>query len=271
VRPQPSSAGTPRTIAEAHAIGFREIADLNGLEPDSQVPKGTRIKLPPNNEFPQGRTVKIFSDNQTVPKIADEFQVGAMMLAELNGLDYEYDADTNTVKLVVDGDDVPGLLPGEELELPDGAVLIVSPGDTIEAIAETHNVSPTELKRLNPDYLASLADDELIPAERTLVLPANPTWVAQAGDTYELIASLHGIEPAELVAENQGIDLQGTPTVGQVVQLPDDVEYTIQLNDTLAMAASRHQTTADELARLNELDEGPMTRSTPPWSSCCRR
>ncbi|MEX0783005.1 MAG: LysM peptidoglycan-binding domain-containing protein [Dehalococcoidia bacterium] len=254
----PAAVGgdTLATIAEAHGVGYQEVADLNGLEPTSAIPSDARIELPPNREFPNGRTVKILSDNSSVEMVTNDFEVGAMLIADLNGLEYEYDADTNQLTLQIDGDDVPGLLPGEELELPDGATYIVRAEDTLDLIAETHGLSASEIRSLNQDVLTGLADDDPIPHERTLELPASPVWNAALGDTIGLIASLHGIEDADVLAANPDVDPEADLVDGQLITLPAGATYVIQAGDTLQSAAIRHNIGEEELAQLNDLEPG---------------
>ncbi len=243
---------TLQTIAVGHKIGPDMVAELNGLEPTSEVAEDTRIQLPPNNAFPNGRTVRVLSDNQTVEDVANEFWVGAIAIAELNGIDYDLDPDSNDLFILVDGEQVPGLLPGDGLALPEGAVYVVQAENTVDSIAETHGISASALRSLNEDTLEGLADDEAIPHERTLVLPPNPVWEVSAGETYTVIATLHGIEEEDLLAINEGLDAEIEPAAGQRIELPEDATYIVQDGDTLESVADSHAITAEELVSFND-------------------
>lgn len=248
------SGDTLSTIAQAHGIGYKEVADLNGLQPNSRIEQGARVKLPASKEFPGGRTVKILNDNATVKKVTDDFQVGAMIIADLNNIDYDIDADTNALTIKVDGRNVTGLEPGQELALPEGATYLVRAGDTIESIAEIHGVSASEVERLNSDLLGELEADEDIPHERRLELPSSPVYVTRQGDSYGVIATQHGLTPEELKSSNPDIDPAATPPIGQELKLPSGTVYIIQKGDTLETVAAKHRTSREDLARLNNID-----------------
>lgn len=252
------SGDTLSTIAEAHGIGYREFAELNGLDVGAAIDHGESVTIPANANYDE-RTVKILKDNQDVEKVANSYFVGAALIADLNGLNYAIDYQAQTFTLLDDqGDPLTGLLPGEELEFPEGAVYIVRAGDTIDSIAEVHNVSASQLRQLNDDILGDLENEDPIDAERKLVLPPSPVYIARGGDTYGTIASQHGVELEDLEAENPGINTDEPPPIGQEVRLPAGSRYTIQRGDTLEAAASEHGTDAAELARLNGLDPNEL-------------
>jgi LysM repeat protein/mono/diheme cytochrome c family protein len=245
------SGDTLDTIARQHFIGPRELAALNNIPLDEPVRRGARILLP------DGRRVEIFAAEVSVQRIAEDNHVGAILLAEHNNLAYRYDRDRNQVILLVDGREVPGLLPGDTLSLPDNAVYIVRAGDTPQSIAELHGITVSDLRNRNPrnqDLQQAGAQDEL-EFQRSLALPPNAVAIVQVGQALPGIALTHGLEVAELAALNN-IPATATVAPGTRLQLPANTRYRLQIGDTLDAVARAHNTTADELRRLNNIEPG---------------
>jgi plastocyanin/LysM repeat protein len=178
-----------------------------------------------------------------------------MILADLNQIPYGYDEDEGTFTIGGKPDvseDGVGLLPGAELQLPEGAVYVLRPGDTVDYIAEIHAASPDEVVDLNSDDVVDDDTSAELDAGAKLQLPENPTYVVQEGDTAASIAEQHGIEQSAL----EGADL----AVGSTIELPGAEQYTIQAEDTLATVAIRHGMQESELASLNGLEPNTPIR-----------
>lgn len=258
---------TLSNIAKAHNIGPRELFEYNQQRnrlkfQEGQAPginafleRGSKIILLPNKTDPDGHEYQIRQDNETIAKIADSQSVGAAIIADLNNLDYEINYKRSSFHLKENGREVAGLFPGTELKLPQGATYTITAGDTLRAIAERHNVSVADLRRLNPNtFPTSVGEEDELEAVRTLELGANPRVFAAEGDTYATIAAAHGIEdPAELARLNNGQVGDILPG-GKVVNLPAGAEYRIQPGDTIASVAQKHGLQPADLARTNNLD-----------------
>ena len=247
-------------IASAHGIGGPQVAALNGLESaDSPISKGTRIRLP------DGRTVRAI-DNDTPKKLADRENVGASLIAELNGLPYALDEDGNFY-LPYSGDEArlmlnpaadniaTGLLPGQTLRLPEGARYLVRAGDTLATIAEQHGITPNSLRSNNPlviTILGEIADDTVLTGARQLLLPDGTTYIAQAGDTLLSIADAHNL-PVLALAQDNGLEEDAALLTGDEITLRDGTRYIVQFGDTVASIASSHGLDESTLRSLNEI------------------
>ncbi|MDR6218269.1 LysM peptidoglycan-binding domain-containing protein [Deinococcus soli (ex Cha et al. 2016)] len=164
--------------------------------------------------------------------------------------------------------DVPVLraAPGAE---PGGATYTVQSGDTLSGIAAAHGTSVAELQRLN-----ALRGVEITRGQ-TLRLPAAPvtdaprpsTYTVQSGDTLSGIALAHGTSVPELqrlnalsgadIARGQTLRLRADPAAreaGGADPTPDrTASYTVRAGDTLAVIATRLNTTPQVLTSLNAL------------------
>ena len=244
------------TIAKAHGIGPKELAAYNNMPLEGRIKKGTEIRIPPFADDQNGYVYTVYKDNETFTKIAESQFVGAVIIADLNGLQYEFSEKRGvaTMHLTRDGADIAGLFPNEFLQLPDGATYLISAGDTLESVAAKHSISVNQLVSLNDDLLGDLEDDAEIPFERRLELP-RAIYIVQAGDTLEGIAELHGI-PEDEVADLQelnNLEDDAELVAGSEFRLPNGTQYVVQAGDTLAIVAQTHATTAGDLAAANDL------------------
>ena len=267
-------------IAKAHGIGGLEIAALNGLDSEyAAIAKGTEIRLP------DGRTIKA-AENDDARKIAIRENVGAILIAELNGLDYgideagnfylPYEGDDEAMMLNPDAENIAtGLLPGQTLRLPSGAEYQVQPGATFETIAEQHGITIAEIRNLNSflvNVLGVPAPDAKLTGKRVLFLPNETSYTAQAGDTLAKIAIAHDI-PVLALAEDNGLEEDVTAiTEGTKLSLRDGTRYVVQFGDTQASIASSHGITVETLRSINNigwiLKLGPDDQvSTELWIS----
>ena len=211
----------------------------------------------------------------TLPQIAAAHGIGtdpvagAVLIAELNGLDYAIDESGNFY-LPYAGDDearmlnpnaaviATGLLPGQTLRLPEGATYKVSAGNTLASIAEQHGITAAQIRALNPLLLAVLgeiADDAPLTGKRKLLLPNGATYTAQAGDTLISIAEAHDL-PEIALAEDNGLDVDAAIAEGDQLVLREGTGYLVQFGDTVLSIASAHGVSERELRALNELDAG---------------
>lgn len=241
------------TIARQHGIGPKELAALNNLPVEGVLKPGTTLRIPGFKADPDGYDYKVYNDNETITKVAESQRVGALILADLNNKQYTFNEKRGqvTFNLQRDGQTVPGLFPGETLQLPEGAVYVVAAEDTLQAIADRHNI-PVSAITSNARNRALLNDapaDEPLPGSRELRLPRQ-TYVVAAGDTIGSVAQLHGVD-AEALATSSGKDENAVLQGGEAITLPQGARYAVQANDTWQSVAARHQTTPQDLASLN--------------------
>lgn len=213
------------SIAAAHNIGPPQLADALGLGEDDVVPKGTVVDLP------GGRTYKA-REGDTVARIAERNHVGAVLIAELNGIQYAFDRDGNLYlpydgsdqRLVIDLEaDVPatGLLPGQRLRLPEGATYNAPAGFTLEAIAEQHSIAAADIRRLNPEVEELLDADGLLTEPVTLDLPTITAYLVDGQDLEDIVATLAGVTLLSLSRAND-LDQGDVLPVGKVLDYPED-------------------------------------------------
>lgn len=248
------------TIAKEHGIGPKELAAYNNLPVEGRIKKGAEIKIPPFKADTNGYVYTVYKDNETITKIAESQHVGALILADFNGLAYKLTAKRGvaTFQLRDQGRDLAGLFPGTPLKLngsvswlpnPIKPTYTIAAGDTLDAIAARHGISVSSFVSLNPDLLGSLKPDEEIPFERVLKLPKQIV-IVQEGQTLGTVAQLHDIELGALVAEN-ALAEDAVVKAGTQLKLPADARYVVQSGDTFALVATLHGTTAADLAKAN--------------------
>ena len=211
----------------------------------------------------------------TLPQIAAAHGIGAdpvdgaILIAKLNGIDYAVDEDGNFYQpyagddeaqmLNPDADPIAtGLLPGETLRLPEGAIYRVQTGHTLASIAEQHGVTAAELRSLNPlllKILGDIADDTPLSGERRLLLPDGATYNTQAGETLASIADAHDI-PELALAQDNNLEVGAALTDRkEPLELRDGTRYIIQFGDTVGSIASAHNIDEADLRRLNDLGD----------------
>ena len=247
-------------IAAAHDIGAADVAALNGYASgDASLRQGEQVDLP------DGRRVKA-EDNDTIGKLAQREHVGAIMIAELNGIAYEID-NNDTFFLPYGGSDeslvldagadnrATGLLPGQTLALPEGATFLVRAGDTLAVVAERHGVSSDALRAVNERLLGEVDEGAEIGPQRRLLLPDGTTYLVQEGDTLGDIAGAHDLPAAALALDN-GIEENESILSGDRLVVRDGTGYVIQFGDTVASIAASHGLDEGTLRALNGIDPG---------------
>ncbi len=245
---------TLSTIATAHQLGLAEISAANGnRDPYAVIERGDKIKLPATKAHPEGRTYLIRQDNETLAKIAESQSVGALILAELNGLPYKFDEKAAKITLLnAEGQEIPGLFPGDTLKLPDNTRYVVKTGDTIESIATAHGLRPADVSGNgnNAKLLGTTDQTKALEGERKLKVPS--VYVVQPGDSVATIATNHGLTPADFQNLN-GLTAETVPGAGQELKLDAAATYLVQQGDNLGTIAIAHKTTPADLAKLNDI------------------
>lgn len=222
------SGDTLDAIAKAHGIGPKELAAYNGLPTDdpalfdAPVVKGSRAKIPPTPQFPEGRIVTIYTENDTVRKIAEAQHVGAAIIAELNKLPFKVDTKQGSFTLLgADGEPIYGLFPGQKLALPEGATYRTAAGDTLKSVAEGHSLEVAALVDLNKDMVGALAEEDQLPPDLELALPGIKEFVVK-GQSLEELAAAYGNVTAGSLGEANGIAADAVVQIGQPLKLPDE-------------------------------------------------
>lgn len=213
------------SIASAHNIGPGELAALLGVGPDDPLPKGETITLP------DGRTYKV-REGDTPARVAARAHVGAVMIAQLNGISYAFDDDGN-LYLPYDGSDprlildleaetpATGLIPGTTLRLPEGATFNAVATQSLEEIAAQHGISVADIERLNPDVAGLIGDDGLLTEPIVLQLPTITAYVVDGQSLADVVATLAGVTVSSL-AEANGLSPADVLPVGKVLAYPED-------------------------------------------------
>ncbi len=279
-------------IADAHGVGGREVAALNGFASmDDAIPRSRVVRLP------DGRTTKAEA-NDTPRKLAARLSVGAVIIAELNGIAHAFDGD-GAFYLPYDGDDdrlalnpdgdprATGLLPGRTLRLPPDATLLVRAGDTLDAIAERHGVRADDIRARNPDLLAVVGDvagDREIGGARRLLLPSGAIYVASAGERIADVAETHLLPvlaedgggavigltdlPVAVLAADNALAEDAVLAEGQALALRPGLRYAVQFGDTFASIAAAHGVDVAALLDVNGLAGTAVgSLSTEVWIS----
>ena len=258
--PTSVSGDTLSQIAKDHNIGGPQVAALNGLASiETPIAEGTLVRLP------DGRTVKA-GKNDSARRIAEREHVGAILIADLNGLDWAIDPGGNFYlpysgveeRLMLDPNAervATGLLPDQSLRLPEGAAYLVRAGATLASIAEQHGTTTARIRALNEfalNAIGDLADDTVLTGSRYLLLPPGTNYVAQPGDTLVSIAEAHNL-PEVALAEDNGLEVDAIITPGDVLSLRDGTRYIVQDLDTVASIASAHGLSTITLRSLNQM------------------
>lgn len=212
-------------IARAHGIGPAQLAALNNLPVEGTLKQGSTLKMPANRVFPDGYTYNVYKDNETITKIAEAHFVGALIIADLGPqVEYKFTVKRGVATmelLTADGQPRAGLFPGESLALPDGALYLVTPGDTPAVVAERHSITEQQLKDLNP-AIKDLESDGEIPADVTeLKLPKIDAYVVQGQSLADVAQTLSGTT-ASMIAEANGVKTNDVIAIGTSLALPED-------------------------------------------------
>ena len=250
------SGDTLDSIAQQHGIGPGELSAANGNIPINEfLQRGSRIRIPGFGAMPNGYVYNVYNSNETLIKIAASQHVGAVILADLNGIPYRFSHSKGVATMTLldeNGNAIPGIFPGDVLELPAGATYLVRAGDTLNSIAEQHGLTAAAIRALNEARIFDAADDEELAFQLPLNLPQQVVIVAES-QTLEGIARAHGVSAAAL-AEANGLTSEDEVEAGQELALPDGARYIVQPGDSWELVAAAHRTTPAALAAANGLD-----------------
>jgi len=203
----------------------------------------------PYNAGSTGANTYVVKSGDTLWGIAREFGVTVDELKSKNNLSSN-SLKINQVLLIPSAEEVPG------------DSYIVQAGDSLYSISRRYGLTVDELKRLN-----NLSSNTLSIGQRLLV-SGNPgstgssnDYIVQPGDSLYKIARDFGISVDELMNFNNLSS--NLLSIGQVLKIPGSTSsqtvHTVKSGDTLYGIARMHNTTVDELKRLNNLSTNTLS------------
>lgn len=227
------------TIAQANSIGLAELAKANGVTPDTPLTAGDVVVIPGFKEMPNGYAYHVYKSNETLAKVADSQHVGAMVIADLNGLAYKFTENKGRAEYTLlddQGKPVPGLFPNETLKLPDGSEYTVK-GQLLEDVAKQWaGTSAASFAEAN-----GVPENAVIRIGNKLVLP-HDVFGAVPGDTKNPgTACVQNAVPQSVFQTLPGIGTPGAGGNGGAAPAPPtevskEVEITAGANDFTVIA-----------------------------------
>ena len=121
---------------------------------------------------------------------------------------------------------------------------------TARAVASYFNTSYT-----GKSNSVTTGESSKAPAKGNNVVPSGNSYTVKSGDTLGAIAKAYGTT-ADALAKHNGIKNANLINVGQVIRIPTDSTtqtYTVKSGDTLSAIAEDYGTTADAIAKLNNI------------------
>ena len=147
---------------------------------------------------------------------------------------------------------------------PDGEHYTIQAGDTLYAIARSHNLSLDDLIKANPGlnpYMIMVGHVICIPVPAPPVTcPEGTPYTIVSGDSFYRIARSKNVSLDALLEANPGLDPDKL-VIGRTICIPattppaacppNSVSYVIKAGDNFFRLANRFNTTLAELRRLN--------------------
>ncbi len=218
-------------IAQSHGIGIRELLALNPsiTDPQAFLEKGTNVNLPETKGV-RASVYEIKRDRENLVKINDSQFIGAMIVADLNSIPYEVNQKKGTFTIGANPDLSEagiGLYPGAKLQLPAGAIYVVRPGDTIQSIADLHDVLTGPIANLNRALLTSndIEAEIEIPEGQNIVfaLPEGAGYIVQGQSLDDIRRTLGGVSVDQLAeAQDPPVEAGHVYAVGTTLHMPSD-------------------------------------------------
>jgi len=219
-------------IAARHGLTASQLAAANGLQWNSWVYVGQRLKIPGQASTSAGTTTSsggayVVRPGDTLIGIAARHGVSASQLATANGL------GANAWVYVGQRLTTPGgtsAAPAAAATSSSGGTYIVRPGDTLIRIAARHGLTVQQLAMANGMYanawvyvgqrlkIAGQASTAT-PASTATAAASGGTYVVRPGDTLVGIAARHGVSASRLAAVN-GLHTNAWVYVGQRLTIP---------------------------------------------------
>lgn len=209
-------------IAKVYGIGPDRLASENGLSLDASVKKGDVLTLPVS-----GTRYEV-GDGDTLSKISNRQHVGAMILADLNGIGFAIDEETGAFvltyggsneRLMLDpeeGNHDTGLMPGTTLTLSENATYAVIEGDSFESIAKALGVTAAAVAQAN-----GVAEDVTPAPETVIQLPSITAYPVVVQSLADAAKGFSAVSARTLAAAND-LDPEEQLPVGKVLEMPGD-------------------------------------------------
>jgi len=215
-------------IAARHGVSASQLAAANGLQWNSWVYVGQRLKIPGQSSSPTGPTTGtgtyVVQPGDTLISIAARHGLTVSQLASMNSLGANAWVYVGQ-RLKVSGNASTPTQPAQPAPAASGTY-IVRPGDTLIGIALRHGITASRLAATNGLYVTSwvYAGQQLkIPGQSSSPAAPSPatggTYVVRPGDTLISIAVRHGVSVSHLAAAN-GLYVSAWVYVGQRLKIP---------------------------------------------------
>ena len=208
---------------------------------------GQQLLIPGENVEPSppaGNIVYVVKSGDSLWSIAKKFETTVDELVRINKL--------TSTNLAI-GQQL--FVPGVSIEIPDPSLTVytVVAGDTLSSIARKFSTSTTAIIDIN-----NLTSDILQIGQR-LIIPRATTikYIVRSGDSLWSIANRHNTTVDEIKRLN-GLT-SNLLSIGQELLIPvsgegfENFEYIVKSGDSLWSIANMHNTTVDEIKRLNNL------------------
>ncbi|MDR2506191.1 MAG: LysM peptidoglycan-binding domain-containing protein [Oscillospiraceae bacterium] len=254
------SGDTLFSISRQTGVAINDIADANPGVDWSKLGVGTKLCIPVSNVTPPfclNGAPYLIKKGDTLYQIALRFGVNLATLLETNPTVNPMDLKEGTFICLPD----PSYVPPKPLPpvCKNGTVYTVVYGDTIYSISERTGISYADIAASNPgvNLFALVAGDFIcLPtAQPEPVCSGGNVYYIQKGDTLWKIAQANGLEVAELLAANPGVNPEKLE-VGQIICVPKantckGARYPVQKGDTFYKIALAFSLTVDQLIAAN--------------------
>ena len=215
-------------IAARHGVSASQLAAANGLQWNSWVYVGQRLKIPGQGSVPaapvSGTGTYVVRAGDTLISIAARHGLTVSQLAAMNGLGANAWVYVGQ-RLKVSGSASTPAQPTQPAPAASGTY-IVRPGDTLIGIALRHGITASKLAAANGLYVTSwVYSGQQLKIPGTGSSPAAPapatggTYVVRPGDTLIGIAARHGVSVSRLAAAN-GLYVSAWVYTGQRLKIP---------------------------------------------------
>ncbi|MEG0022515.1 MAG: LysM peptidoglycan-binding domain-containing protein, partial [Bacilli bacterium] len=139
-----------------------------------------------------------------------------------------------------------------------GNVYIVKPGDSLWGIAKKYNITVDELKTLNNIKNNTLSIGQVLKIPEKKEISNYEVYTIIAGDTLYKIAQKYNVKVSDIEKLNQlknQILSIGQKLLIPVLKEPEEIKeyYIVKPGDSLYKIALEHNTTVDEIIKLNNL------------------
>ena len=238
------------SIAKKYNTTVNELKSLNNLKSNS-LSTGQVLKIPVQNTSGNTYTVK---SGDTLYAIANRYGVTVNELKNTNNL------TTNSLTI---GQRL--IIPSKETIVPptdnkeDYITYTVKSGDTLYKIANSYNLTPSDLMEYNnlSSTVLNIGQTLKIPynVEQEEVTTEYIQYTVKSGDSLYSIARNYGVSVNDIMNYNNLSS--NLLSIGQVLKIPvattETTTYTVKSGDSLYSIARQYNTTVNEIKTKNNL------------------